>query len=132
MDLGAHVIMRDERIMNYIKKNYGEVPRIRGVRFMKIETAIDCGSFHSQFNMFNKYVGKDVIYIHTRCGWYEGDEWSNYISCGWKEREDKNKGTFLESINDSFDGTYRDHYFKAIKGKEYKELLDLFIVKDKK
>lgn len=82
MDLGAHVIMRDERIMNYIKKNYGEVPRIRGVRFMKVEQAIDCGNFHSQYNMFNKYVGKDVIYIHTRCGGYEGDEWSNYISCG--------------------------------------------------
>ena len=37
MDLYAFAVTRDSRIKDYINKNYGEVPRMRGVRSMKVE-----------------------------------------------------------------------------------------------
>ena len=41
MDLQAYTLSHDEMINNYIKENYGEVPRLRGVRFMKVEEKWD-------------------------------------------------------------------------------------------
>ena len=48
-------------------------PRLRGIRLMKIEETTDDGKVH------NKYIGQDVIYIHTRCGG------NNYKPCGMDE-----------------------------------------------
>lgn len=127
MDLGAHILQTNEQIAKYIDKNYGEIPRPRGIRFMKIQNKIETeGSY--EFEVFNKYVGQDVIYIHTRCGdcgmGYE-DENSNYIYCGAKEWEEKNKELFLEHVTEEFDSTYCTHYFKAVVDDEYKQIIDL-------
>lgn len=126
MDLYAYALTTDGKVDNYIKKNYGEVPRLRGVRFMKI--AEKCNEEDAELKMFDKYVGTDTIYIHTRCGncgmGYD-DEDSNYAYYGAKEWEEKNKDKFLEHITEEFDQTYCTHYFKAVVNDEYKEILKL-------
>lgn len=126
MDLGAYMVAERKEVAEYIKKNYGDVPRMRGVRFMKIEEPVPNEEKSPQIDMFNRYCGQDVIYIHTRCG--DGgmgfeDEDSNYIACGAEEWEEKNKELFLEHIADEFDSTYCDHYFKAVVNDEYAELI---------
>lgn len=145
MDLIAYSNKQIEEVNNYIKKYYGEVPRCRGIRFMKLEEKVETKpnidvidlfeveenekyDYSEAINMFNKYVGQDVIYIHTRCGdcglGYD-NECSNYISCGAKDWEEKNKDLFLEHITDSFDPTYCTHYFKAVVNDNYKEILGM-------
>ena len=126
MDLGAFMVSECADVAGYIKKNYGEVPRMRGVRFMKIEKPVPNEEKSPQMDIFNKYCGQDVIYIHTRCGdcgMGFKDKDSNYVACGAKEWEKKNKKLFLEHISDEFDDTYCDHYFKAVLGEEYAELI---------
>lgn len=110
MDLQAYVISKDMEIMSYANKHYGDIPRLRGVRFMKLETP--CGD-----SVFDSYCGKDVIYIHTRCGgdnyeFFEADEWEN------------NNPLFLEGVDDDFDCTYRDHYFEAVVDDEYNNIIN--------
>lgn len=127
MDLYAFVLMRDERVSEYIQDHYGEVPRIRGVRFMKVEQRLDDANCDEE-DMFNRYVGQDVIYIHTRCGdcgtGYE-DEDSNYIYCGGKEWEEEHSDLFLDHITEDYDRTYCDHYFKAVVDDKYNEIIKL-------
>ena len=120
MDLGAHVISRDEAVMSYVNKHYGGIPRLRGVRFMKLETPYDSDGY--QDDVFNSYCGKDVIYIHTRCGGYRNWEESNYVYFDADKWEDNNP-LFLEGVNDEFDSTYRDHYFTAVVDEEYDSLI---------
>lgn len=144
MDLIGFVISQNDKVKNYVNKYYGEIPRCRGVRLMAIENKaedkpnvdvtdlFDIGekyNYDEETRIFNKYVGQDVIYIHTRCGNCDfgyDDENSNYISCGAKDWEEKNKDLFLEHITDEFDSTYCTHYFKAVINDEYKELLNEF------
>lgn len=125
MDLGAFMVSQDNAVAEYISKNYGEVPRMRGVRFMKLEKPVPNEEKSPQIDMFNKYCGQDVLYIHTRCGdcgMGFKNKYSNYVSCGAKDWEKLNKKLFLEHISDEFDDTYCDHYFKAVLGEEYTEL----------
>lgn len=142
MDLIAYQNRDIDLVKKYIKKNYGNVPRNRGIRFMKLEEKVTdkpnvdvTDSFEANDNsvnysegieMFNKYVGKDVIYIHTRCGNcgldYD-DEESNYVSCGAKVWEQKYKKLFLEHITDPFDSTYCTHYFKAVIDDDYTKIV---------
>ena len=125
MDLCAHVISQDEMIMSYINKHYGGVPRLRGVRFMKIETPYDSdGYLDYQEEAFNSYCGKDVIYIHTRCGGKKNWEDSNYVYFGADKWEDSNP-LFLEGVTDEWDATYRDHYFEAVVDDEYNKLINM-------
>lgn len=122
MDLYAY--SQIEKLGEYVTKHYGEVPRLRGIRLMKLEKPEE--SYSTQMDIYNSYCGKDVIYIHTRCGsaWYgDDDPDANYISCGGKEWEEANSELFIESINDEFDGTYRDHYFEAVIDDDYKALI---------
>lgn len=149
MDLIAYANTQDDKIKNYIEKYYGEIPRCRGYRLMKLEEKCEdekpnidvidlfplnddekngC-DFSEETNLFNKYVGQDVIYIHTRCGNCDmeyNDENNNYTYFGANKWEEKYKDLFLEHITDSFDSTYCTHYFKAIINDEYKELLNDF------
>lgn len=124
MDLGAYNLSCDIMMNTYITKNYGEVPRCRGVRFMKVERP--WGGNSAGDKLHDKYVGTDTIYIHTRCGHcgmgYD-DEDSNYVYYGAKEWEEKNKDKFLEHLTEEFDQTYCTHYFKAVINDEYKEIL---------
>ena len=126
MDLGAYANMNIPEVMDYINKHYGDIPRPRGVRFMCVESPID-NAESSQCFMYNKYIGQHVIYIHTRCGncgnGYEG-KYSNYVSCGGKDWEEKHKDLFLDHCTDEFDSTYCDHYFKAVVDDEYNKLID--------
>ena len=112
MDLYAFSLGQSKDIEEWLQKLYGNIPRFRGVRFMRFENKIE-DDYSYQADLFNEFVGQDVIYIHTRCGGDYDDEDSNYISCGGKEWEDENPGTFLDSVTDEWDCTYRDHYFKA-------------------
>lgn len=125
MDLWAFTLWQDDKIRIYLQKHYWEIPRFRWARFMKVETKSNMDR-SEQFNMFDKYVWQDVIYIHTRCWWVDWDEYSNYNACWGKEFEENNKELFLEWIDDEFDPTYRDHYFKAVIDDKYKEILDMF------
>ena len=123
MDLGAY--MQIPSLEGYVTKHYGDVPRLRGIRLMKLEK--ESGEYGRQMEMFDSHCGEDVIYIHTRCGsagWGDDDPDANYISCGGKDWEESNPDTFIESINDEWDGTYRDHYFKAVIDDEYKQLIE--------
>ena len=121
MDLGAYSLIGT--LEEYVTKHYGEVPRLRGIRLMKLEDKTN----DSGLEIYDSYCGKDVIYIHTRCGsaWYgDDDPDANYISCGGKEFDERNSETFIESVNDEWDGTYRDHYFQAVIDSEYKQLIE--------
>lgn len=126
IDLYACCLAQDELIDKYINENYGDVPRIRGVRFMKIQEKTNKKDKLSR--VFDKYVGTDTIYIHTRCGhcgfgfkgkrsnykYYEADKW-----------EEKYSDLFLEHINGDWDKTYCTHYFKAVKNDDYYKILKL-------
>ena len=127
MDLYAYLQSTDEMIGKYLAENYGEIPRLRGARFMKIESPVEQDEYYNEeFEVFNKYVGQDVIYIHTRCGdcgmGYE-DEGSNYVYCGAKDWEERFSDLFLEHITDTFDSTYCTHYFKAVINDDYEKIL---------
>lgn len=123
MDLGAYANI--DALEPYVSRHYGEVPRLRGIRLMRTEE--QTGETEHQMQVFDSYCGKDVVYVHTRCGssWLgDDDPNSNYIYCGGLEWEESNPDTFIESLNDEFDGTYRDHYFKAVIDDEYKAMIE--------
>ena len=128
MDLYAHMLTRDEKINSYIEKNYGPVPRLRGVRFMKVENPGQGDPYDSEIILFNKFVGQDVIYIRTRCGdcgmGYD-DESSNYIYCGGKEWEEKYHDLLVSHITEDYDSTYCTHYFRAVINDEYNEIIKM-------
>ena len=131
MDLYAFALSNDTDVYNYIIKHYGNVSRLRGVRFMKI---YDMKEFENDdwTDRFRSYCGQDVIYIHTRCGDCDmgfDDEDSNYIYCGGKEWEEQNKELFLSHETDNYDSTYCTHYFKAIVDEEYNAILTKLISK---
>ncbi len=121
MDLGAYCIMGLDYVKEYIDKHYGEIPRARGVRFMAVETPSG-----GEFPKFDSYCGKDVIYIHTRCGdcgrGFDRED-TNYVFCGGKAWEEKLKDLLLEHESDGFDSTYCDHYFKAVVDDEYRNVV---------
>lgn len=122
MDLGAYCNIGATE--GYVVNNYGHVPRLRGIRLMKLEEKTGEGG--PQMELFDSMCGEDVVYIHTRCGscgFGDDDPDTNYTACGGKEFEERNADKLLASINDEFDGTYRDHYFKAVVNDEYKRLL---------
>ena len=124
MDLYAYALSGDELVDKYIKENYGDVPRLRGVRFMKIEEKTD--GYDKEAKVFNKYVGTDVIYIHTRCGncgYSFINPFTNYKEFGADKWEKAHKNLFLEHVNEDFDETYCTHYFKAVKNKDYFKIL---------
>lgn len=125
MDLYAYILSSEKDVAEYIEKYYGPVPRMRGVRFMKVE-APEPDSNNEQIDMYNSYCGQDVIYIHTRCGpcrygFEDGN--SNYVYCGGMEWEESLKDKLLNHCGDEGDSTYCDHYFKAADDDQYKQIL---------
>jgi len=115
MDLAAYIIMTDEMFRRYVSEHYGDPPRPRGIRLMKYEGKGIAGD-GSEGSMWDSFCGEDVIYVHTRCGasnyeYFEADKW-----------EEANADTFLGSVDDDWDCTYRDHFFKAVPGPDYDEL----------
>lgn len=114
MDLYAY--MQIGALGSYVEKNYGAPPRLRGIRLMEMERPY-ANPGDLQTKVFNSHCGKPVIYIHTRCGG------ANYRDCGADEWELDNSETFIESVDDECDCTYRDHYFKAVEDDEYRALV---------
>ena len=60
--------------------------------------------FKKEYDMFNKYVGENVLYVHARLG---GSNWS---FCGGSKLE--KHPLYLEKVDDCADSTYCDIYFK--------------------
>ena len=114
MDLLAYIQIGE--LCSYVVKHYGEPPRLRGIRLMEIERPCEHPE-DRQMEVFNSHCGKPVIYIHTRCGG------ANYRDYGADEWELDNSETFIESVDDECDCTYRDHYFKAVEDDEYRALV---------
>ena len=115
MDVGAYILK--DLLVNLLPS---EPPRLRGIRLMKLEEP------NSGLSIFDSHCGKDLIYIHTRCGQCNFDCDDNYKHFGMDKWEKELGDLFLEANNDDFDCTYRDTYIKVPEGKEkeYKEALD--------
>lgn len=128
MNLYAYAMGTMDEVWDYIEKHYGEVPRFRGALFMKTqEPSEDADS--PQDTLFNSFCGKDVIFIHTRCGDCEmgyDDADSNYVAYGCAEWEESLGDLFIDHITDEYDSTYCDHYVAAVPGKDYDALLAFF------
>ena len=123
MDLGAYCNIGT--MEDYVVKSYGHVPRLRGIRLMKLEKKT--GGDSPQMELFDSMCGEDVVYIHTRCGACgcdDDDPDTNYTACGGREFDERNADKLIASITDEFDWTYRDHYFKAVVNDDYKRLLE--------
>lgn len=67
----------------------------------KIEAA-----YTNQYEMFNKYVGKNVLYVHARQGGNNRD---------WYPIDTKHP-MYLDDVDDAFDNTYCDIYYDLDKG----------------
>lgn len=81
--------------------------RIHGKKrkILKFEIKKRKKAIQKQFDIWNKYVGQNVLYIHSRVG---GGNWENMSV------EDKIKLTnapwFLDRVDDYLDNTYCDFY----------------------
>lgn len=139
MDLYAYGQIDD--LKKYLEENNIDIPRLRGLRLMKDEELVaekdieeetkvwlilavypkakSINDLHGkvrkkyklalkharkQYGIFNKYVGNNVLYVHARLG---GSNWS---FCGGSELE--KHPLYLERVDDYFDSTYCDIYFK--------------------
>ena len=139
MDLFA--FSQTDYLKKYLEENNIEIPRLRGLRLMKEQELVtekdveqdtnlwliwavypkakSANDLHGkkrkkyklalkharkQYGMFNKYVGKNVLYVHARLGG------SNWTYCGGSELE--KHPLYLERVDDYFDSTYCDIYFK--------------------
>lgn len=75
-------------------------------RILKFEIKKDKRRIQRQFDIFNKYVGReDVLYIHARIG---GNNWAYF---GGPDKV-TNQPWFLEKVDDCSDSTYCDIYAK--------------------
>ena len=79
-------------------KVHGEDRKILKFNHKKIRKA-----YEEQFGLWNKYAGKDVLYIHSRGGG------GNRSWCNTNEL--RNHPRYLSDIDDSYDCTYCDLYF---------------------
>ena len=113
MDLGAYANIG--LLRPYAESCYGFIPRLRGIRLMKVEEPTGEGG--EQMNLYDSMCGEDAVYVHTRCGS------SNYEECGGAEFEDRNADSLIAATDDELDPTYRDHYLKAVVNGEYESLL---------
>lgn len=125
MDLYAY--SQIDKLKKYLEENNIDIPRLRGLRLMKEETPVSeekikeyaenfskyiilagyeqaLKRVKKQYDIFNKYVGKNVLYVHARVG---GANWDFF---GMDEIT--KHPLYLERVDDYFDSTYCDIYFK--------------------
>lgn len=74
-------------------------------KILKFELKKQARRIRKQFKIWNKYVGKDVLYIHARIG---GNNWTYYKGDETVAKE----AWFLDKVDDWFDSTYCDIYAK--------------------
>ena len=63
--------------------------------------------YQKQYDLFNSFAGKDVLYVHARIG---GGNWDYFE--GWKLTKHPD---YLGHCDDAWDGTYCDLYFQIRK-----------------
>lgn len=106
MDLFAY--SQIEKYRHFLDEQDISIPRLRGIRLMKSETKIPeimiDDDNKEQYELFNKYVGEDVIYVHARIG---GPNWYYYEGDKLTEHPD-----YLDRCDDACDCTYCDIYFR--------------------
>ena len=136
MDLYAY--SQIDKYKKYLEENNIDISRLRGLRLMKEETPVSeekikeyAGKFSEyiflagidsanedyitryeralkcvkkQYDIFNKYAGENVLYVHARVG---GANW-DFFGMGKITMHP----LYLERVDDYFDPTYCDIYFK--------------------
>lgn len=78
--------------------------KIHGWKRRRLKLAIHEAKqkYKSQWETWNKYCGReDILYVHARIG---GGNWNN-----WKDRVTPG---YVDRVNDAFDPTYCDLYYK--------------------
>lgn len=102
-NIDIYAYLQIERLKEITTENKISVPRLRGYRWMGEEKPQEeDGSY--QIEAYNSYCGrKDILYVHARIG---GNNWEYY------EDEIVGKDKLVERIDDEFDCTYCDLYFK--------------------
>ena len=108
----------NRKIRYYLNKKYDEDghcidivvrwDRIHGRKrkILKFEIKKIKRNYQKQYQVFNKYVGRDdVIYIHSRIG---GNNWKFYNGDNTVAKQP----WFLEKVDDAYDSTYCDIYAK--------------------
>ena len=95
----AFIYDKDNRVVDYdFSKIHGKDRKRIKFEFKKLNKR-----YRAQFNLFNKYVGKNVLYVHARQG---GD---NRFYCDMPLVEKHPR--WLSDIDDAYDCTYCDIYF---------------------
>lgn len=96
---------KDKRVIGYRwNKIHGKKRK-----WIKREIKQMIKNVRSEYNVFNSFVGKNVLYVHSRIG---GNNWDWYNGDALKQHPD-----YLGHVDDYFDSTYCDIYFK-IRGVE--------------
>lgn len=104
--LRRYYLVYEKEPDGYIRYTSIRWDRIHGKKrkILKFEIKKAHRSIQKQYDMWNKYVGQNVLYIHARIG---GGNWLYY-----KGHELEKQPWFLEKVDDSFDCTYCDIYAK--------------------
>lgn len=94
-------------LAGYVERHYGRPPRLRELRLMRVERELTSPTPTPtpQLDLFNNFVGQDVVYVNTRCGAYGdgGNPRRNYRSFGADEWERSNPDTFITSVDDEYE-----------------------------
>lgn len=95
----AFIYDKDGDVIDYdFSKVHGKDRKIIKFEFKKLNK-----KYKAQFDLFNKYVGKNVLYVHARQGGL------NRAYCEMAEVEKHPR--WLGDIDDAWDCTYCDIYF---------------------
>lgn len=92
----------EEYEIEVIDINYSKIKR-KDRNIINLKNKEDENRIRKDFELWNKYCGKDVLYVHTRAGG------GNRIWC--RTDEVKQHPLYLEDCDDSFDSTYCSIYF---------------------
>lgn len=92
----------EEYEIEVIDINYSKIKR-KDRNIINLKNKEDENRIRKDFELWNKYCGKDVLYVHTRAGG------GNRIGC--RTDEVKQHPLYLEDCDDSFDSTYCSIYF---------------------
>lgn len=76
-------------------------------KWIKFEIKKARKNFQKEYDLFNSFVGKDVLYVHARIG---STNWSEYRGEQLADHPD-----YLAHCDDACDSTYCDLYFKIRK-----------------
>lgn len=95
----AFIYDKNNRVVDYdFSKIHGKDRKRIKFEFKKLNK-----KYKAQFDLFNKYVGKNVLYVHARQGG------NNRFYCGMPLVEKHPR--WLSDIDDAYDCTYCDIYF---------------------